>query len=59
MVNPSGGPLAADPIMATGLIRVIEVVDRIAAGTAKRGVAHASSGSCLQQNLLCLLEGDN
>ena len=59
LVNPSGGPLAADPIMATGLIRVIEVADRIADGRARRGVAHASSGSCLQQNLLCLLEGDN
>ena len=58
VVNPSGGPLAANPVMATGLIRVAEVADRIAAGSAGRGVAHASSGACLQQNLLCLLEGD-
>ena len=44
--------------MATGLIRVIEAADRIAAGSARRAVAHASSGPALQQNLLCLLEGD-
>ena len=56
-VNPSGGPLAGHPVMATGLIRVIEVADRIRAGSARRGVAHASSGPCLQQNLLCVLEG--
>jgi ATP-dependent protease Clp ATPase subunit len=39
------------------LIRIIEVADRIQAGSASRGVAHASSGPCLQQNLLCVLEG--
>src|SRR5690606_31699085 len=32
-VNPSGGPLAADPVMATGLIRIGEAARRIAAGT--------------------------
>ena len=57
VINPSGGPLAAHPQMATGLIRVIEVADRIADGRAERGVAHASSGPCLQQNLVCVLEG--
>ena len=57
-VNPSGGPLCGNPVMATGLIRVIEAADRIAAGSARRAVAHASSGPALQQNLLCLLEGD-
>ncbi|MFI5043545.1 MAG: lipid-transfer protein [Acidimicrobiales bacterium] len=57
VINPSGGPLAAHPQMATGLIRVIEVADRIADGRAGRGVAHASSGPCLQQNLVCVLEG--
>ena len=31
-VNPSGGPLAGHPVMATGLIRVIEVAKRITAG---------------------------
>ncbi|MDE0607047.1 MAG: lipid-transfer protein [Acidimicrobiaceae bacterium] len=56
-VNPSGGPLAGDPVMATGLVRVVEVARRIAAGEAGRGVAHASSGAALQQNLLCVLQG--
>ena len=56
-VNPSGGPLTGHPVMATGLVRIIEVADRIAAGSAGRGVAHASSGACLQQNLVCVLEG--
>jgi len=57
IVNPSGGPLAGHPVMATGLVRVIEVANRIADGQASRGIAHASSGPCLQHNLLCLLEG--
>jgi acetyl-CoA acetyltransferase len=57
-VNPSGGPLTGNPVMATGLVRVIEVAQRIMDGEAGRGVAHASSGPALQQNLLCVLEGD-
>ena len=57
-VNPSGGPLAANPLMASGLIRIGEVANRIAAGTAARGVAHAAQGPCLQQNLVCVLEGE-
>lgn len=56
-VNPSGGPLAGDPVMATGLTRIIEVAKRIAAGDAERGVGHAASGAALQQNLLCVMEG--
>jgi acetyl-CoA acetyltransferase len=57
-VNPSGGPLAANPIMATGLIRVIEAARAIREGRARRSVGHASSGPCLQQNLVCVLEGN-
>ena len=56
-VNPSGGALAANPIMSTGLIRVGEVARRIAKGEVDRGIAHATSGSCLQQNLVVVLEG--
>ena len=56
-VNPSGGPLCGHPVMATGLVRVIEVARRIRDGEARRGLAHAASGPALQQNLLCLLEG--
>ncbi len=57
-VNPSGGPLAANPIMSAGLMRIGEVATRITAGDADRGVAHATSGPCLQQNLVCVLEGE-
>jgi acetyl-CoA acetyltransferase len=57
VVNPSGGPLAGDPVMATGLIRVIEAARYIRDKGAKRGLAHAASGPALQQNLLCILEG--
>jgi acetyl-CoA acetyltransferase len=57
-VNPSGGALAANPVMVAGLTRMSEVAERIMAGTATRGVAHATSGPCLQQNLVCVLEGE-
>ena len=57
-INPSGGPLAANPMLAAGLIRIAEVSDRISAGTAGRGVAHATGGQLLQQNLVCVLEGE-
>jgi len=57
-INPSGGPLAGHPVMATGLVRVLEAANRISSGEAQRAVAHASSGPCLQQNLVCVLEGD-
>jgi acetyl-CoA acetyltransferase len=57
-INPSGGPLAGNPIMAVGLIRIVEAASRIMDGTANRAVAHATSGPLLQQNLVCLLEGE-
>ncbi|MFZ6002601.1 MAG: thiolase domain-containing protein [Actinomycetota bacterium] len=57
-VNPSGGALAANPLMVAGLIRISEVAERIMAGDASRGMAHATSGPCLQQNLVCVLEGE-
>lgn len=57
-INPSGGPLVGNPTMAVGLSRIIEVARAIQNGEARRGVAHASSGSALQQNLLVVLEGD-
>jgi acetyl-CoA acetyltransferase len=57
-INPSGGVLAANPIMAAGLTRIGEAASRISDGTANRAVAHATSGPCLQQNLVCVLEGE-
>jgi acetyl-CoA acetyltransferase len=57
-INPSGGALAANPLMSAGLIRIGEAAAAIASGGAHRAVAHATSGPCLQQNLVCVLEGD-
>lgn len=57
-INPSGGPLQANPVMSAGLTRIGEVAKRIAAGEAGRGIAHATSGPCLQQNMVVVLEGE-
>ena len=57
-VNPSGGALAANAIMVAGLARIGEAATRVISGEAKRAVAHATSGPCLQQNLVCVLEAD-
>jgi acetyl-CoA acetyltransferase len=57
-VNPSGGPLAGRPMTATGLIRISEAARAIHDGRANRALAHATNGQALQQNLVCLLEGD-
>jgi acetyl-CoA acetyltransferase len=57
-VNPSGGALGANPMMAAGLIRIGEAAQRITNGDANRALAHATSGPCLQQNLVCVLEGE-
>ncbi|MFI9024541.1 thiolase domain-containing protein [Streptomyces sp. NPDC053560] len=57
-VNPSGGALAANPMMAAGLIRLGEAAARIQRGRSHRALAHATSGPCLQQNLVAVLEGE-
>ena len=57
-VNPSGGALCAHSIMTAGLIRFGEAASRILDGSANRAVAHATSGACLQQNLVAVLEGE-
>ena len=57
-INPSGGALAANPMMAAGLVRIGEAALRLAR-RGRRAVAHATSGPCLQQNLVCVLEGDD
>ncbi|MFI6811233.1 lipid-transfer protein [Nonomuraea sp. NPDC050328] len=56
VVNPSGGPLAANPVMATGLIRLGEAARRIHDGDATRVVGHAAGGPCLQHNLVAVME---
>jgi hypothetical protein len=56
IVNASGGPRKADPIMATGLLRIGEAAARIHDGSARRTLGHATAGPCLQHNLVCVLE---
>lgn len=55
-INPSGGVLAGNLMMTSGLSRIGEVFNRIVSGEAQRGVAHATSGPCLQHNLVTVLE---
>jgi acetyl-CoA acetyltransferase len=55
-VNPSGGALVENPVMVAGLQRIGLAAQPILDGKAGCALAHASSGPCLQQNLLCLLE---
>jgi acetyl-CoA acetyltransferase len=57
-VNPSGGALGAHAVMVAGLVRVIEAATQIAENGKHRTLAHTTSGPCLQQNLVCILEGD-
>jgi acetyl-CoA C-acetyltransferase len=61
-VNPSGGALSANPIFAAGLVRLAEAAKQIsgAAGDYQiegvtTAVAHATSGLCLQSNLVYVL----
>jgi acetyl-CoA acetyltransferase len=57
-VNPSGGALAANALMVAGLLRIGEAAARIMDGGAQRAIAHATSGPCLQQNLVCALSAE-
>jgi acetyl-CoA acetyltransferase len=57
-INPSGGALAANGVMVAGLVRMGEAASRIMDGTAQSALAHATSGPCLQQNLVCALQAD-
>lgn len=56
-VNPSGGPLAANPMFVAGLERIGFAARHIFDGSAQRVLAHATSGPALQQNLVAVLEG--
>jgi hypothetical protein len=48
----------AGPMMVGGLERFASAAAAIAAGSAQRAIVHATSGPCLQQNLVALLEGE-
>ena len=56
-VNPSGGVLSGNPMFAAGLSRIGEAANRIFSGGSRRTLAHATSGPALQQNLVCVMEG--
>jgi acetyl-CoA acetyltransferase len=55
-VNESGGALRSNPIMAAGLVRIGHAANHIFSG-GRRALAHSTSGPCLQQNLICIVEG--
>jgi acetyl-CoA acetyltransferase len=62
VVNPSGGPLCAHPIMSTGLVRLGEVFRQLSGHAAERtvdgatrAIAHGAQGHCLQQNIVWVL----
>ena len=61
-VNPSGGALPADVVMASGLIRLHEVASQLggrsdhAPEDARRGLAHASGGLGMQNHCVITLE---
>lgn len=55
-INPSGGALCGDTPMVSGLVRIVEAANAIKRGESRVALAHATSGPCLQQNLLCVLE---
>ena len=57
MINQDGGALKSNPVMVAGLERFVEASKAIHEKRADRAVAHATSGPCLQQNLVAVLEG--
>ncbi len=58
VVNPSGGALGGNPMFAGGAIRFGEAARRIWDGSASKALGHATSGPALQQNLVCVMEGN-
>jgi acetyl-CoA acetyltransferase len=56
-VNPSGGALCGNPMFAAGLARIAMAAQAVMTGRARRALGHATSGPALQQNLVCVLEG--
>jgi acetyl-CoA acetyltransferase len=57
LVNPSGGVLGrGNPMFAAGLARIGWAARSVLSGTARCALGHATSGPCLQQNLVCSLE---
>jgi acetyl-CoA acetyltransferase len=57
-INPSGGAYGANAYIVTGLGRMGAAARSILDGKARSAVAHATSGPCLQQNMVCVLGGE-
>ena len=57
-VNPSGGTLGGHTMMGSGLMRIAEAAQRISRGESDRAAAHATSGPLLQQNMVCVMQGE-
>ena len=64
-VNPSGGTLAADPVCATGLVRIVEAAkqireeaDRYQIPNVRQALAHGQTGICAQSNIVFILAGE-
>ncbi|MBO1901414.1 hypothetical protein J4H92_05565 [Leucobacter weissii] len=63
-INPSGGALPADPIMATGLVRAHEAASRLAQkpgfleGKARRAMVHGAGGFAMQNHCVFTMEVD-
>lgn len=62
VINPSGGPIAGNPLMMSGLIRLGEAFRQLsgtagghAVPDARRAIVHVAQGHCLQQNLVFVL----
>ena len=58
VINPSGGAFGHNAYIVTGLCRIGAAARSIHDGSARSAVAHATSGPCLQQNMVCVLEGE-
>lgn len=54
-VNPSGGAMGAQPGFATGLVRVVEVYDRLVKGEGRTGLAHGMTGFTGQSHCVWIL----
>jgi acetyl-CoA acetyltransferase len=58
-VSPSGGALCGNPMFAAGLARIGEAAQAVMSGRAGRAIGHATSGPALQQNLVCVMSGED
>lgn len=57
VINQSGGALPADPIMATGLVRLAQAAQQFSADVGfKRAVVHGAGGVAMQNNCVFTLE---